>query len=179
MFPSTVPPPRVMMLTDPPGQVVPVGGYMSISCTATLSPSVDTSMVVNTQWNIPSRGNVSFSSMVVPGMVYWSIQTWNSLDTTDAGNYTCSVTISSNGFQFTTQAAQTATTLGMLLSDILCVQRSYASSTFSFSVFNQHHNAAGQPNSWLHILTAMHGKSMGKHTHLPFGGVEELKWCCS
>ena len=135
MFPSTVPPPRVMMLTDPPGQVVPVGGNMSINCTATIGLSVDTSMVVNTQWNTPSRGNISSSSLVLPGMGYWSIQTWNSLDTTDAGNYTCSVTISSNGSQFTTQATQITKILGKYNQEVYFLMQSYLPFQFTQSIY--------------------------------------------
>ena len=107
--------PLVTLETVPPDHtVVLVHENITISCLVRMSPSVDSPVVVNTLWRTPSRGDVSSSSMVSPGMMYMftRTQTWSTLDTTDAGNYICSVTLSPNNSQFIAQATQTAITLG-------------------------------------------------------------------
>ena len=90
-----------------PSGILFVNQSVTLTCTATLSGSVDTSVTVVVAWTGP-RGVLSTITMATQE-TYTNTLTVNALETTDSGSYTCSA-IARPDVSSTFVAASTNTT---------------------------------------------------------------------
>ena len=73
-----------------PNETLYVNQNVTLTCTASLSPTVDTSVTVVVTWSGP-RGVQSNTAMTTQ-REYTNAVTHSQLQTSDSGNYTCSAT---------------------------------------------------------------------------------------
>ena len=75
------------------------GSSPTLTCTVELSPAVDVPVTVNIVWTRPDGSTIT--SATNPTMksltLYTSSNTLNSVESSDSGNYTCTVSIGGRG----------------------------------------------------------------------------------
>ena len=119
-----VPSPRTE-LTSTPTLPVLIGAYANLSCDVQLDPSVDIPVTVVTTWFGPG-GILKNGSDTMKGTAeYLSTLMLTSLLTEEAGNYTCSVTVTPSNSSYVIPLTQNTTIQGnnsyLLSNDIIMV----------------------------------------------------------
>ena len=102
----SVPKPVVVITTNRTGPLY-AGTGLTLTCTMTLHPNVDSDVTVSMVWNGPStstRDLNSLTSLHMSGRSYTRNLTISPLVTTDSGRYQCSVTITSRSSETFNQA---------------------------------------------------------------------------
>ena len=92
-----VPQPTVSLISNPPNPILS-GSSSSLTCTVELSPAVDVPVSISIVWTAPEE-TYNIASTTNPVMksltLYTSSSTLNSVESSDSGNYTCTVSIES------------------------------------------------------------------------------------
>jgi len=95
MFLLVVPTPLLTFMTVPTSTYI--GTHTSLHCVTRLAPAVDSAVVVNSSWFRPDNSDsVRVEEVAVTRIssnLYQASIVFNPLISTDAGNYTCSVTV--------------------------------------------------------------------------------------
>ena len=82
------------LVSDTPNPIMS-GSSPTLTCTVELSPAVDVPVTVNTVWTRPD--GLTITSATNPTMksltLYTSSSTLNSVESSDSGDYTCTVSI--------------------------------------------------------------------------------------
>ena len=100
----SVPKPVVVTTTNRTGPLY-AGTGLTLTCTMTLHPNVDSNVSVNMVWTGPSTSNwYSLTSLHMLGRSYTRNLTISPLVTTDSGQYQCSVIITRRSSETFNQA---------------------------------------------------------------------------
>ena len=86
----------VTVTSDPVSPIRPIGSDVTLTCTVELSPAVDVPVTVNTVWTGPDMFMTTNTAQHVMGNTYRSLVMVSSFGRDKSGNYTCSVSVSSD-----------------------------------------------------------------------------------
>ena len=98
----SVPTPEVVTTTNRTGPLY-AGTGLTLTCTMTLHPNVDSDVSVSMGWNGPGD-RYSLTSLHMSGRKYTSNLTISPLAISDSGRYQCSVTITRRNSETSNQA---------------------------------------------------------------------------
>ena len=101
----SVPTPEVVTTTNRTGPLY-AGTSLTVTCTMTLHPNVDSNVSVSMEWSVPiTSDRYSLTNLhILSGRKYTRNLTISPLVTTDSGRYLCSVTITRRSSETSNQA---------------------------------------------------------------------------
>ena len=107
-------PAPTFVVVSPPVDAILAGSSPNLICTVELSPAVDVSVTVNTEWTGPALTTVTPTSLMMESLTRYIVMAM--VNAARNGSYTCQATVSSSS-QFTTgggsMSAATNITVGV------------------------------------------------------------------
>ena len=102
-------PASVVVISNKPNPIWPVGSNVTLTCTVELSPAVDVPVTVNVQLSDPAGSPLTTTTPSMSGSTYTSTAMVSSFGRDQSGVYTCTATVSSTSVFIIDSSMQSGT----------------------------------------------------------------------